>query len=101
MVEGRPVWHDSTPLPWADEVVRFHRAIGDLDAAIAHKDAALSDTTAEKLFQGPIADALTHTGQIGLLRRMAGYPVKGENYAVAEIVIGRTGAEQAAPRREF
>jgi len=26
---------------------------------------------AEKLFQGPIADALTHVGQIAMLRRMA------------------------------
>jgi len=56
---------------------------------------------AEKLFQGPIADALTHVGQISLLRRMAGAPVKGENYFVAEIEVGRVGAEQSAKRYEF
>jgi hypothetical protein len=99
MVEGRQAWHDSKPLAWPDEVARFYRAIGALDASLAKK--GLVATGAEKLFQGPIADALTHTGQIALLRRMAGYPVRGESYAVAEIVIGRTGAEQAAPRREF
>jgi len=53
------------------------------------------------LFQGPIADALTHTGQINMLRRMAGCPIKGENYFRAEIVNGRVGQEQATPKREF
>jgi hypothetical protein len=53
------------------------------------------------LFQGPIADALTHVGQLNMLRRTAGSPVRGESYARAEIVRGRVGAEQAAPRFEF
>jgi len=55
----------------------------------------------EKLFQGPVADALTHVGQIAVLRRLAGSPVKGENYFVADIAAGRVGADQAAPKREF
>jgi hypothetical protein len=57
--------------------------------------------SAEKLFQGPIADALTHVGQIAMLRRMAGVPMKGENYFVAEITMGRVGADQAVPRKQF
>jgi hypothetical protein len=56
---------------------------------------------AEKLFQGPIADALTHIGQIAILRRLAGGPVKGENYFVAEIAVGRVGADQKPPKQEF
>jgi hypothetical protein len=56
---------------------------------------------ADKLFQGPIADALTHVGQIAMLRRMAGAPVKGESYFAAEIVAGRVGREQTVPKREF
>jgi hypothetical protein len=55
----------------------------------------------EKLFQGPVADAFTHVGQIGILRRLAGAPVKGENYYMAEITVGRVGADQATPKREF
>ena len=55
----------------------------------------------EKLFQSALADALTHIGQIALLRRMAGVPIRGENYYVAEITVGRVGAEQAPPRKEF
>ena len=59
------------------------------------------EVPAEKLFQGPVADALSHVGQIAMLRRMAGVPMKGENYFVAEIVVGRVGPDQTAPRREF
>ena len=54
-----------------------------------------------RLFQGAIADALTHVGQIAMLRRMAGSPVRGENYSRAEIVVGRVGLEQTEPKREF
>ena len=55
----------------------------------------------EKLFQGPIADALTHVGQLAMLRRMAGAPVRGENYFRADIIAGRVGPEQSARRVEF
>ena len=56
---------------------------------------------AEKLFQGTIADALTHLGQLAMLRRMAGGPVKGENYFVADVAAGRVGRGQTAPNIEF
>ena len=75
------------------------RLCSRLDAQLA-SDAPLA-TPAETIFQGPVADALTHVGQITMLRRMFGAPVRGENYARAEIVAGRVGPEQAAPRREF
>jgi hypothetical protein len=55
----------------------------------------------EKLFQGPVADALNHVGQLAMLRRLAGGPVRGENYFKASIETGRVGADQAAPRSEF
>ena len=55
----------------------------------------------ERLFQGPVADALTHVGQFAMLRRLAGCPIRGENYYVAEISIGRVGAEQSAPVKPF
>ena len=56
---------------------------------------------AERLFQGPIADALTHVGQLNFLRRLAGAPIRGENYFKAEIQAGRVGPEQMPARREF
>jgi hypothetical protein len=98
-VEGRQAWQNSEPLPWPLEIARFHLSIEKLDQRVAAQGE--SAVTAERLFQGAIADAFTHTGQLALLRRMAGYPVRPENYSVAEITAGRVGVEQAAPRREF
>jgi hypothetical protein len=99
LAKGAQAWHDSAPLPWEQEVDRFFAALKKFDDHLA-SGAALHDS-AEKLFQGPIADALTHTGQLAMLRRMAGASMKGENYHRAEIVAGRVGFDQAAPKREF
>jgi hypothetical protein len=99
MARGDAAWRDSPPLPWAQEIARFHGALRALDEYLA--TGATLATGAATLFQGPVADALTHVGQITLLRRMFGSPVRGENYVKAEIVVGRVGAEQASPRREF
>ena len=99
--QGNRRWRDSEPLPWDQEVARFHAALAALDRQLA---AGVPDDLAyERAFQGPIADALTHVGQINLLRRMAGSPVKGEAYFYAGIEIGRVGADQAAadPKYEF
>jgi hypothetical protein len=99
LADGRHEWHDSTPLPWEKEIERFHAGLATLDARLAGKEPL--GFSAERLFQGPIADALTHVGQITLLRRIAGAPVRGENYFKAEIAAGRVGPEQSPPRREF
>ena len=99
MAQGAQKWHDSAPLSWDAECQRFFRALEAFDDYLASSEPL--GTTAERLFQGPVADALTHTGQIGMLRRIAGAPIRGENYARAEITRGRVGAEQAAPRAEF
>lgn len=99
IVSGNQVWKNSQPLPWTKEVDRFFAALKKLDDyMLAGNDVHES---AAALFQGPIADSLTHIGQIAMLRRMAGCPIKGENYHRAEITAGRVGEEQAAPRREF
>ena len=99
MSEGRREWKDSLPLPWEQECARFFAALKKFDDYLASEKPL--EVPIEKLFQGPIADALTHVGQIAMLRRMAGVPMKGENYFVAEITVGRVGADQAAPRTEF
>jgi len=96
---GQQKWQDSKPLPWEQEVERFFAALKKFDDFLASGEPVQSPL--EKLFQGPVADALTHVGQIASLRRLAGGPVKGENYHKAEITIGRVGADQATPKREF
>jgi hypothetical protein len=99
IAKGAEAWNNSGPLAWNQEVARFHRALESFDNYLA-SDADLK-ATCERLFQGPIADALTHVGQLTMLRRMAGAPIKGENYSRAKIEAGKVGAEQARPKREF
>lgn len=99
LADGEHVWREVPPAEWEDDVGRFFEGLARLDERLA-AEAPLGFPAAQ-IFQGPIADALTHVGQIAMLRRLAGVPVKGENYFKAEIVAGRVGAEQALPRREF
>jgi len=97
--KGAEAWNESTPLAWEREVERFHATLQRFDDYLA-SDAPLA-ATAETIFQGAIADSLTHVGQLAMLRRLAGARMKSENYSRAEIVAGRVGADQTAPRREF
>jgi len=99
LADGHHIWRDSAPRTWDEEKARFFAGLEALDRRLV-SDAPLG-FPAERLFQGPVADALTHVGQIAMLRRMAGAPVRGENYFKAEIVTGRVGADQAAPRVTF
>jgi hypothetical protein len=91
---GNQAWLRSTPLPWDQEVARFFAALAAFDQRVSE---APLQAPMERLFQGPIADALTHVGQLAMLRRMAGCAFRGENYFVADIVTGRLGIEQSAP----
>ncbi len=99
LAKGKQTWHDSTPLPWPQEVARFFAAVKTFDEYLASGEPL--HESPEKLFQGPIADALNHVGQITMLRRLAGAPIRGENYHRADITAGRVGPEQSTPRREF
>jgi hypothetical protein len=96
---GAEAWADSTPLEWDREVERFFGALQRFDDYLA-SDAPLA-APPERLFQGAIADSLTHVGQLAMLRRLSGAKMKAENYARADIVAGRVGAEQTPPKREF
>jgi len=99
LAKGAEAWRDSPPQAWEADVARFFDGLQKLDAYLA-SDAPLA-CAPEQLFQGPIADALTHVGQLAMLRRLAGSPVRGENYQRADITAGRVGPEQTPPRREF
>jgi hypothetical protein len=98
-VQGSERWHNSTPLPWQQEKARFFAALKAFDDYLA-SDQPLH-AAAEPLFQGPIADALTHVGQIAMMRRLAGTPTCGENFFVAKIAVGQVSAEQPAPAQPF
>jgi hypothetical protein len=96
---GAERWQASEPLGWNAEVARFFSSLGDLDRCVASEEPLA--VPVEKLVQGPVADALTHVGQLAMLRRIAGAAIRAENYVKADIAIGRVGVEQAVPRREF
>ena len=99
IAKGNETWNNSEPLEWSKEIDRFHAALASFDDYLA--SGSDFSATCERLFQGPIADALTHVGQIAMLRRLAGQPMKGENYSRAKIEAGRVGADQEKPKREF
>jgi hypothetical protein len=99
IAQGKQSWNNSKPLAWDKEIDRFFAALKKFDDCLASTEPL--HAPAEKLLQGPLADALTHVGQIAMLRRMAGGPVKGENYFAADIVTGRVSPEQAPPKRQF
>ena len=99
IAKGKQAWQDSPPLAWDDEVGRFFRTLGAFDAYLASNEALAAP--AEQLFQGPLADALTHVGQLTMLRRLSGAAMKSENYYRADIAAGRVGSEQIPPKREF
>lgn len=99
MARGDKTWVYSTPGEWQRDVERFFGEVSAFDSYVGGGEPLV--TSAENLFQGPIADALTHVGQLAMLRRLAGHEIRGENYAVAAIERGRVGFDQPAPRREF
>jgi len=99
MALGSPVWNETQPLDWQQEEQRFYRALASFDAFLASR--ATLHTPVERLLQGPICDALTHTGQLTLLRRLAGSPTHRENFSVAAIAVGQVSSLQPAPVKLF
>jgi hypothetical protein len=99
LAHGDYVWKAEGSDDWHAEVRRFFDGLATLDRALAER--RLSADSVAKLIQGPLADALTHVGQLAMLRGMAGAPVRPESYARAQIVVGRVGLDQPAAVREF
>ena len=101
MVRGEWKWTQAAALPWHQEVARFFRTLKALDDELASGAPIKWDPA--QILQGGLADALTHTGQLAMLRRLSGHKMKSESYARAEIVIGRVGLDQTPPlpKHEF
>jgi hypothetical protein len=79
-----------------DEIARFHAMLEELAAHLAAGD-EMREATPARLLQGPLSDAMTHAGQLALLRRMAGSPVPPENFVFAHIDPANLGAAQPPP----
>lgn len=95
MAKGKPTWNNSEPLPWPDEIQRFFTAVQRFDDYLESGLPIAWDPG--RIFQGGIADALTHTGQLAMLRRMSGHKMKGENYSKAQINVGKVSVDQPLP----
>lgn len=101
LIKGDPKWKATPPQAWELDCARFFAALKKFDDTLASAEPIRCEFT--RVFQGPIADALTHTGQLAMMRRLHGSPMKGESYNRADIVIGRVSFEQTPPdpRYEF
>jgi hypothetical protein len=99
IARGKKEWKKADAKEWQQEVQRFFASLQALDDYLSSAEPL--GCSPQQLFQAPIADALTHVGQLAMLRGLAGIPIRGENYFVADIAAGKVGAEQSAPRFEF
>jgi hypothetical protein len=98
-VQGHMHWRKSQPLPWDQEQQRFFTSLRAFDAVLASGEPIHAPV--ERLLQGPVVDALTHVGQLAMMRRLAGSPTRGENFYVAAIAAGQVDAEQLEPIEPF
>lgn len=99
MAVGEGKWNTATPQPWDQECARFFASLKAFDDALASGAPLKYELT--RLFQGPVADALTHTGQLAMMRRIYGAPMKGESYNRADIAVGRVGPDQVPADARF
>jgi hypothetical protein len=99
IARGQEVWRASVPQTWDVELSRFYECTKAFDDFLVSGSPLLSSV--DRLIQGPVADAISHVGQIAMLRRFFGNPIRGESYFRAEIKSGQVGPDQPAPKREF
>lgn len=99
LADGHWTWRADSNGDWERDVERFFASLAKLDARLAASDPP--KFSAKVIFQGPVADALTHVGQLALLRGHAGAPVTPESFGRAEIAVGRVGRDQSQKRTEF
>src|SRR5436190_759611 len=78
------------------EIDRFHEMLADL-RKLLDDDTPLIGTTEERMLQGPFSDAMTHAGQLAMLRRLHGAPVPSENFILADVSAENVSANQPDP----
>jgi hypothetical protein len=90
------IWQPEKLESFTEEVTRFHQVLEALGTDL-EKESPARDLSLEKLLQGPLADAMTHVGQLAMLRRLAGFPVPPENFIRAAIDSSNLSANQPMP----
>ncbi len=79
-----------------EAVLHFHGVLADL-ARHLELGTEFKVITPEVMLQGPFSDAMTHAGQLAMLRRLAVNPVPSENFIFAEISVENLGPDQPLP----
>jgi hypothetical protein len=89
-------WRPQKLPSFQEEILRFHELLKSLGQ---HLDdgTPFEGTTPERMLQGPFSDAMTHAGQLAMLRRLHGSPVPAENFVVADIDASNLGPDQPDP----
>lgn len=98
-LRGPAKWNEAPLETWDKQVARFHAALQSIEDALTSDQPI--DVPLDKWYQGPFADSLTHVGQLAMLRRMSGAPMKGEAYYYADIKPGRVGPDQVAAEEKY
>jgi hypothetical protein len=99
LARGERVWEPAAISTWDAACRYFFEQLAAADAALAAE--LPGPVRLEVVFQAPIADALTHVGQLALLRGMAGEPVHPESFGRADIKVGRVGRDQTSAVAPF
>ena len=99
LARGQRVWEPAPVTSWTAAYERFFEKLAVVDATLAQE--IPESVRPEIIFQAPLADALTHVGQLAMLRGMAGAPIHPESYGRADIRVGRVGREQAPAAAPF
>ena len=96
-------WPSRVPTVFDSDVRAFYEMLAELSNRL-QEDSPLLDTTEERLLQGPFSDAMTHAGQLAMLRRLAGSPIPPEDFIVARIQADNVGPNQppaVSPDKEW
>ncbi len=89
-------WYANAKHDWDGEVQTLHKTLESLDALLENA-ISIEDEKLQRLLQGPLSDAMTHVGQLAMLRRIANSPLPGENFYKADIRVGRVSEKQPDP----
>ena len=89
-------WRPSMEEDFSAEVERFHSVLASLKELSA-SDTPFHNMTPERVLQGPLADAMCHAGQLAMLRRFFGSPIRPENFIMADITADNVGPDQPEP----
>ncbi len=68
---------------WQEQITLYYEKLKELNQLM--QENSFDTDTLERILQGPLADAMTHIGQLAMMRRLANSAIAGENYFAADM----------------